>query len=76
MKKNVCPPESLCSQQRLTAYCETNCTSILKKKTTTRFGRQKAKELVTPDPRDEEPEPQAVAEHPGSHLKPAGRPQS
>ena len=73
-EKNVCLPESCAAQQKLTPYCETNCTSILLKKKKTRFGSQKAKELVTPDPTDEKLEPQAVAEHPGSYLKPRWMP--
>ena len=73
-EKNVCLPESCAAQQKLTPYCETNCTSILFKKKKTRFGSQKAKELVTPDPTDEKLEPQAVAEHPSSYLKPRWMP--
>ena len=28
-EKNVCLPESCAAQQKLTPYCETNCTSVL-----------------------------------------------
>ena len=42
-EKNVCLPESCAAQQKLTPYCETNCTSILFKKKKSKIWEPKSK---------------------------------